>query len=139
MPSLQSYYYSQQIFGEQTSRILEKSPQGFISSYFRNSLDSISCSVDCCCSIATQAARSGVITLSQPLQYVCPLSSLSMATLFHIRLISQIKLLKKNMARKIQSLVSNLMPSTRNHIGLKVKEGHLQIAFEYSALNSQFK
>ena len=32
MPSLQSYYYSQQIFGEQTSRILEKSPQGFISS-----------------------------------------------------------------------------------------------------------
>ena len=35
--------------------------------YFRNSLDSISSSVDCCCSIATQAARSGVITLSQPL------------------------------------------------------------------------
>ena len=35
--------------------------------YFRNSLDYISSSVDCCCSIATQAARSGVITLSQPL------------------------------------------------------------------------
>ena len=107
--------------------------------YFRNSLDSISSSVDCCCSIATQAARSGVITLSQPLQYVCPLSSLSMATLFHIRLISQIKLLKKNMARKIQSLVSNLMPSTTNHIGQKVKEGHLQILFENSILNSHFK
>ena len=62
-------------------------------------------------------ARSGVITLSQPLS-VCPLSSLSMATLFHIRLINQIKLLKEH-GPENSSLVSNLIPSTTDNVSQK--------------------
>ena len=62
-------------------------------------------------------ARSGVITLSQPLS-VCPLSSLSMATLFHIRLINQIKLLKEH-GPENSSLVSNLIPSATDNVSQK--------------------